>query len=92
MSEDTLDFSPVEQNAISLMMRAAKTLPDDMWAIAAVQNLACLYAKISPMLPDQDKAMLVGIGGYIAHLGRDEMMADIQARMAIAAAQTTKET
>lgn len=89
MSED---FAPAEQHAISLMMRASKTLPDDMWAIAAVQNLACLYAKIEPLLPDTDKAMLIGIGGYIAHLGKAEMNAEIEMRMAIARARTPPTT
>ena len=81
------DFTPAEQHAISMMMCASKTLPEDMWAVAAVQNLACLYAKIEPLLPDVDKAMLVGIGGYIAALGKHEMSAEIQAKMALARAQ-----
>jgi hypothetical protein len=45
---DATDFSAPELAAINAMMRASKTLPDDMWAVAAVQNLACLYAKIEP--------------------------------------------
>ncbi|HIQ17230.1 MAG TPA: hypothetical protein EYH41_04415 [Novosphingobium capsulatum] len=69
-------------------MRASKTLPDDMWAVAAVHNLACLYAKIETLLPEADKAMLIGIGSYVAHLGKAEMMAEIQAGMAIARART----
>ena len=81
------DFTQPELAAISAMMRASKTLPDDMWAVAAVQNLACLYAKIEPLLPDADKATLIGIGGYIAHLGKAEMAADIQAKIAIATAR-----
>lgn len=80
------EFQPEELAAISMMMRASKDLPDEMWAVAAVQNLACLYAKIEPLLPEVDKAMLIGIGGYIAHLGKAEMMAEIQAGMAIARA------
>lgn len=81
------DLNPAELHAINQMMRASKTLPDDMWAVAAVQNLACLYVKIEPLLPDTDKAMLIGIGGYIAHLGKAEMEAEIQTKMAIARAR-----
>lgn len=88
--ESQTEFAPAELAAISAMMRASKTLPDDMWAVAAVQNLACLYAKIAPMLTDADKAMLIGIGGYIAHLGKAEMSAQIQATLAIARAQGGK--
>jgi predicted DNA-binding transcriptional regulator YafY len=89
MALGPLDFTPEEQRAISLMMRASRTLPDDMWAVAAVQNLACLYAKIEPLLTDEDKAMVIGVGGYIAFQGRAEMEADIQARMALARARPT---
>lgn len=81
------DFTPPELAAISAMMRASKTLPDDMWAVAAVQNLACLYAKIEPLLCEADKALLIGIGGYVAHLGRTEMAAAVQAYAAIARAR-----
>ena len=86
----TLDFTPEEQGVISLMLRASRTLPDEMWAVAAVQNLACLYSKINGLLTDEDRAMLIGIGGYIAFQGRAEMEADIQARMARARARPDK--
>lgn len=86
MVDGSTDFAPAELAAISAMMRASKTLPDDLWAVAAVQNLACLYAKIEPLLPEKDKAMLIGIGGYIAHLGKAEMSAQIHATMALARA------
>jgi hypothetical protein len=89
---DATDFSAPELAAINAMMRASKTLPDDMWAVAAVQNLACLYARIEPLLPEADKAMLIGIGGYVAHLGKAEMMAEIQAGMAIARARAKPAT
>lgn len=82
-----MDFSDHESRIIGMMLKASKTLPDDMWAVAAVQNLACLYAKIEALLSDEDRAMLIGIGGYIAHLGKAEIEADIQARMVIARAK-----
>lgn len=82
-----MDFTNIEQHMISQMMRASKTLPDDMWAVAAVQNLACLCAKIEPLLGDEDMAMLIGIGGYIAHQGKAEMSAEIEMKMALARAR-----
>jgi hypothetical protein len=60
------EFQPAELAAISMMMRASNDLPDEMWAVAAVQNLACLYAKIEPLLTEVDKAILIGVGGWIA--------------------------
>jgi hypothetical protein len=58
-----------------------------MWAVAAVQNLACLYAKIEPLLTEVDKAILIGVGGWIAHVGKEEMAAEIQATIAISKAR-----
>jgi len=81
------DFTPHESKIIGMMMKASQTLPDDMWAVAAVQNLACLYAKIEPLLLEDERAMMIGIGGYIAHQGKAEMSAEIQAKMAIADAR-----
>lgn len=80
------DFTDVESHIIGMMMRAEKTLPDDMWAVAAVQELACLLAKLRAVLTDEQFAMLVGIGAYISRAGKAEMMAEIHAKMALAKA------
>lgn len=79
-----MDFSQAEERAIGMMMRASKTLPDDFWAVAAVQTLACLFVKIEPLLTDEQAAELIGIGGYIAASGKEEMKAEIAMRMGLA--------
>ena len=45
------DFAPAELHMISQIMMAEKTLPDDFWAVAAVQELACLLAGLEKMAP-----------------------------------------
>lgn len=85
-----MDFTDAESRTIGLMLKASTTLPDDMWAVAAVQNLACLFVKIESLLCDADKAMLIGIGGFIAHQGKAEMEAVIHASMAISRARSAK--
>ena len=78
------DFAPAELHMISQIMKAEKTLPDDFWAVAAVQELACLLAKLEPLLPDKDMSVLIGIGAFIARQGKSEMNAEIQMKMALA--------
>jgi hypothetical protein len=77
-----IDFTDRESRIIGMMLSASTTVPNDMWAVAIVQNLACLLAKIESVLTDEQAATLIGIGGYIAHVGRDEMKAEIGMRMA----------
>lgn len=81
------DFTDLEQHMISQIMRAERTLPDDFWAVAAVQELACLLAKLEPMLADKHMATLIGIGAFVARQGKAEMSAEIGAIMAIARAR-----
>ena len=77
------EFSAPELHMISQIMKAEKTLPDEMWAVAAVQELACLLAIIEPLLLDKHMATLIGIGAFVARQGKMEMSADIQAVMAL---------
>lgn len=77
------EFAPEELHAIGLMRKASKTLPDDMWLVAGMQELACLYVKIEPLLTDVQKALLIGVGGLIAREAEREMRAGIQAFVAI---------
>ena len=84
-----MDFEPAELHAIGLMQRARKTLPDDFWLVAGLQELACLYARIEPLLTESQRATLIGCGALMARESEKEMMADIQARMAIGRAQAT---
>ncbi len=78
------DFAPAELHMISQIMKAEKALPDDFWAVAAVQELACLLAKLEPLLPDTDMSTLIGIGAFIARQGKSETNAEIQMKMALA--------
>lgn len=77
------EFAPAELHMISQIMKAEKTLPDEMWAVAAVQELACLLVIIEPLLLDKHMATLIGIGAFVARQGKLEMTADIQAGMAL---------
>jgi hypothetical protein len=72
---------------IGQILRARKTLPDDFWGVAAVQEVASFIARNEGILSDADCAILVGIGAIIANQAHVEMEADIQARMAIARAR-----
>ena len=80
------DFAPAELHMISQIMKAEKTLPDDFWAVAAVQELACLLAKIEPLLTDAHMASLTGVGAFVARQGKADMAAEIQMKMALAKA------
>lgn len=84
------EFTEVECHMISQIMKAERTLPDDFWCVAAVQELACLLVKIEPLLPDEMMATLVGIGAFIARQGKAEMMAEVEMKMAIARARGRK--
>jgi hypothetical protein len=81
-----MDFEPAELHAIGLMQRARKTLPDDFWLVAGFQELACLYARIEPLLTDAQKQTLIGCGALMAKESEKEMKSDILARIAIARA------
>ncbi len=83
-----MDFTEAELRAISLFQRASKTLPDDFWLVAAMQELACLYAKIEPLLTEAQKATIIGCGALMARESLREMKAGIEAHMAIARART----
>ena len=72
---------------IGQILRARKTLPDDFWGVAAVQEVASFIARNEGILSDADCAILVGIGAIIANQAHVEMAADIQARIAIANAR-----
>lgn len=78
MSDDA--FTRPELAIISAWQKAAKTAPEFM-AVEAFQELARLYVKIEPLLPDSDKATLFGIGAYLCNVGRAEMKAGIEAAM-----------
>ena len=83
-----MDFEPAELHAIGLMQRARKALPDDFWLVAGLQELACLYARIEPLLTESQRQTLIGCGALMARESEKEMLADIQARMAIGRAQS----
>lgn len=73
---------------IGQILRARKTLPDDFWGVAAVQEMASFIARNESVLSDEDYAILIGIGAIIANQADVEMKADIQARIAIAKARS----
>lgn len=78
------DFDAGELHAIGLMTKAAQTLPDDFWLVAGMQELACLYARIEPLLTAQQRATLIGAGALMAREARREMTAEIEAKMLLA--------
>ena len=82
----TRDFSPAERHALGLMAQAAQTLPDDFWLLAGVQELACLYAQIEPLLTQQQRAVIIGVGALIANEAGREMAAENDAKLALARA------
>lgn len=81
------DFSPNELHMISQIMKAEQSLPDEFWAVAAVQELACLLAKLEPLLSNEQMATLLGVGAFVARVGKLEMSAEIHMKMAIARAR-----
>ena len=86
MTDTEQDFTPAELHMIGQIMKAERTLPDDFWAVAAVQELACLLAKLEPLLTDNQAATLIGIGAFVARQGKSEMMAEVHAKLALARA------
>lgn len=82
-----MDFNPFELRMISQIEKAAKILPEDFWGVEAVQELACLLAKIEPLLRDEQMATLIGIGAVLKREADKEMKAEILAGMAIAKAK-----
>lgn len=75
------DFTDVESHMIGQMVKAERTLPDDFWCDAAVQELACLAVKLEPLLNEMQLATLVGCGALLVRHGKPEMMAQIQTAM-----------
>ena len=84
------DFSAPELHAISLFHRARKTLPDDFWLVAGMQELACLYARIEPLLTEVQRATMIGCGALMAREAESEMRAQIAAAIAIANAMPSR--
>lgn len=77
------DFSDAELAAISAMSKASRTLPDDFLSVPAVQELACLFAKIEPLLTDEQKSVVIACGAMLMHYGKAETIAGIHAAMAL---------
>ena len=67
---------------MAAMRKAAKTMPD-LGAVEALQEFACLYIKIEPLLTADMKAMLFSVGSMIAKQADEEMTAMVHAVMAI---------
>lgn len=63
---------------MNAMRKAAKTMPD-LCSVEALQEFACLYIKIEPLLTEDMKAMLFGIGAMVAAQAEREMTAMIHA-------------
>jgi hypothetical protein len=77
------EFAPAELAAISAMSKASRTLPDDFLSVPAVQELACLFVKIEPLLTDEQKAIVIACGAMLMHYGKAETIAGIHAAMAL---------
>lgn len=84
------DFTPAELHAISAMTRAGNTLPDDFLSVPAVQELACLFVRIEPLLTEDQKAVIIGCGAMLVHYGKAETIAGIHAAMALQRARLTR--
>lgn len=69
--------------AIKQMVAASKTLPDDFFMTEAMQELAAFISRNDALLGDEECAILIGIGALLVREGRAEMMAGLQARMAL---------
>jgi hypothetical protein len=77
-------FSDVELHWIGQFAKAEKTLPDDFWCVAAMQELACHLARVQPLLTDAQTTTLVGIGALLQRLGRNEFVAEIETSLLFA--------
>ncbi len=84
------EFNRAELHAISLMQKARKTLPEDFWLVPAMQELACLYARIEPLLTDAQKSTMIGCGAIMAREAEKEMRAGIHAAIAISNAMPSR--
>lgn len=82
------DFTDAELHTISQIMKAEKTMPDEFWAVPAVQTLACLLVEIRPLITRTQWATFIAIGALIARQGKAELSAEIQAGIAIAKARS----
>jgi hypothetical protein len=74
---------------IGQMRRAVKTLPDDFWAVAIVQELAGFLARNEGQLSDDDCALIIGVGAFVSQQADIEMTAEIQMKLAMAKAKLT---
>jgi hypothetical protein len=81
MSEEELSDGALRN--IGLMQRMSRTLPEDFFMVAAVQELAQLAHDLKPFLKGDQEATLLGIGALMIREGRDEAIAGIQAALAI---------
>lgn len=81
------DFTSAELHWISAMQRASRALQDDFLSVPAVQELACLMAKIEPLLSETQKVTVLTCGAMLVHYGKAETIAGIQAAMAIQSAR-----
>lgn len=74
-------LTEAEGKIVGQILKAERTIPDDMMHVEAVQSLATLLAKYGAVMTKSDYAQFIGIGALIARQGKAEMMADIQGRM-----------
>lgn len=70
------DFTPEELHIISAMSKASQTLPEDFLSVPAVQELACLFVKIEPLLTDQQKATVIACGAMLGRCGKRAMVSE----------------
>lgn len=78
-----MDFTNHELSLIGQIMEAERTMPDDFWHVAAVQELACVIAKFEAVMTDAEFVTLIGIGAMLARHGKREMAAEIEMKIAL---------
>jgi hypothetical protein len=88
---DSLDFTDEESRLIGKMLKAERTLPEDFFHVPAVQELACILGRYGAVMTAQDQAAIIACGALLARHGKREMMAEIEARMALARARNRPE-
>jgi hypothetical protein len=81
MSDEDLSAGALRN--IGLMQRMARTLPEDFFMVAAVQDLAQLAHELKPFFKGDQEATLLGIGALMIREGRAEALAGIQAALAL---------
>lgn len=86
-ASDGLDFTPEESRIIGQMVKAERSMPDEFWHIAAMQELASVLARYQAVMSDADCAAVIGCGAMLVRHGKREMTAEIEMRMAIARAK-----